>query len=79
MKKVYILLGLIIALLLPAISDAACDQDFYKTLRLWYQYKFWDNFSANGADRWIRTKKIDYSEQYDYNDSSTFPSLSLIK
>jgi hypothetical protein len=34
MKKVYILLGLIIALLLPAISDAACDQDFYKTLRL---------------------------------------------
>ena len=76
MKKVYILLGLAIALLLPAISDAACDQDFYKTLRLWYQYKFWDNFSANGADRWIRTKKIDYSEQYDYNDSSSFPTFS---
>ena len=77
MKKVYILLWLLLVSLFPTFANAAgCDSTFYGTLRQWKQYTFYDDFNANSSDKWLWNRAWEYTEEYDYNNSSSFPSFN---
>jgi len=76
MKKIVLIL---VAFLFSTTSIYAyqCDQSFYWKLRYWYQYKFYDNFSNNSSNSiWINKVDVNYTEEYDYNWSSSFPSFN---
>ena len=60
---------------MPLFVSASCDQTFYGTLRHNKQYTFYDDFSANSSDKWLWNWEMDYSEEYDYNNSSSFPQF----
>ena len=69
---------LVLAWLMPIILwsvSAWCDQNFYKTLRYNKQYTFSDEFNANSSDKWMQDWSMSYNEQYDYNQSSSFPQF----
>ena len=55
--------------------SAKCDQNFYKTLRYGKQYTFRDEFNANSSDKWIWDYSVTSNEQYDYNNSTSFPEF----
>jgi hypothetical protein len=55
--------------------SAKCDQNFYKTLRYGKQYIFRDEFKANSSDKWLWEYSVTSDEQYDYNNSTSFPEF----
>jgi hypothetical protein len=78
MKKfLYSLIGIIaVSTGLLTYAQAACDQTFYGTLRQGKQYTFNDTWNNNGSSSaYLRSYNVGYSEQYDYNRSSSFPSF----
>ena len=77
MKRVYILLWLLLVSLFPTFANAAgCDSTFYGTLRQWKQYTFYDDFNANSSDKWLWNRAWEYTEEYDYNNSTSFPQFN---
>jgi hypothetical protein len=57
--------------------QAACDQTFYGTLRQGKQYTFNDTFTNKGSSSvYLWNYKVDYTEEKDYNRSSSFPSFA---
>jgi len=76
MKKRNLLLSLLIVWLMPMLSNAACDQDFYRTLRYGEEYDFADSYNANSSDKWVRDKSWTYDEKgWDFNQSTYFPKF----
>ena len=70
MKKstlLYAGLTWVVMMLFSGIVSAACDQEFYWTLRYNKQYTFGDDFNAGSSDKWIKSAKGVFSEQIDYN------------
>ena len=54
-------------------AQESCDQVFYWTLRYYKGYIFNDTFNAGASSYYLWNYKVDYKEQYDYNNSSDFP------
>jgi len=70
MKKstlLYAGLTWVVMMLFSGIVSAACDQEFYWTLRYNKQYTFGDDFNAGSSDKWIKKANGAFSEQIDYN------------
>ena len=59
-----------------AFAADSCDDTFYGTLRYNKQYTFYDDFHANSSNKWMWDSRVDYQEQYDYNQSSSFPTFA---
>jgi hypothetical protein len=60
----------------PITTPNGCDETYFNTLRYKNQYKFYNNFGANGGDKWLWNWKMEFKEQHDYNQSSSFPSFA---
>lgn len=71
---------LLVIISLFSISQSywySCDQTFEWKLRYWYEYRFYDEFSNNSwKSVWISSVDVNYTEEYDYNGSSNFPTFS---
>jgi len=76
MKKIILIIA-IFFLSLINVYWSSCDQTFYWTLRHWKQYQFFDDYWNNKINpKWINSIEVSYSEEVDYNWSSSFPSFS---
>jgi hypothetical protein len=77
MKKYIILTFIILWFLASNNTNAACDQNFYWTLRSWFNRTFNDYYNNYSSyDQWISTYSVDFIEQYDYNNSTVGPVFS---
>ena len=54
---------------------AECDQVFTGTLRYGKGYMFGDVFNASSVPSYLWSYKVEYQEQYDYNNSPDFPQF----
>jgi len=75
MRKIF-LLAIISLLFITDTYWFQCDQTFHWKLRYWYQYTFYDDFSNTWTPKWINSVDVNYTEQQDYNWSSSFPTFS---
>ena len=77
-KLLYALLCVVgMTVLFSTSTQAACDQTFYGTLRQGKQSTFYDEFINNRSSNvYLRNYDVSYTEQYDYNRSSSFPSFA---
>lgn len=73
MKKIFIIIFSII-FSVNATLAASCDQNFYWTLRSWYNRTFNDSYqNYSSVDHWISSYSVDFIEEYDYNNSPNWP------
>jgi hypothetical protein len=83
-SRIFTLVSSVLALsiLIPSVSAydfSGCNQVFpAEKLRHGYSYRFWDDYSNLNTYKHQVTgyPSISYSEQYDYNGSTTFPGFS---
>lgn len=75
MKK--LLLSIIISIIWItwfSLAADSCDQTFYGTLRYYKWYIFHDTFNNPWPSSYfLRNYKVEYKEQYNYNNSPDFP------
>lgn len=75
-KSLLFLLVSLLSIIGFSYAQDSCDQVFYWSLRYSKWYIFNDTFiNSSKSSYYIRNKQIDYREQYDYNNSTSFPQF----
>lgn len=80
-SRIFALVSSVITLsaVIPSVSAydfSGCDQIFpVEQLRHGYSYNFWDDYTNNNTYKHqvYNYPSVVYSEQYDYNGSTSFP------